>query len=362
MKKPIYKTAPYLQKVMTRYPIDSDIKSIAVAGDDLLYAASSKGLHKLENGVWSTILENESITCVYSDKEGRTYAAIGKTLYSVNEKSINVKYEFEKEITAVGGETRLYVLTGKYLYGEYDGEMIFENDTDFESFCLDERKGNVSIANERIVQRMEGKRKTWRCIFPDYSPMPEISIQTIAFDKIGYLWVGAKEGLYIYDYKEGWYSRKQIGILPEESIYAITFLENGDAFLGTDAGAVLISKGSAKYLPATRYAFSPDVTAVAERNGVLYTGSQGGIIKIEQKEMTLEEKAWEHFRFTEKYFPRKQGYVTGISGIENGDMSTATRSNITDNDGLWTHTYLSALCFCYAVTKNEEVRKAAKKA
>ena len=361
MKKPIYKTAPYLQKVMTRYPIDSDIKSIAVADDDLLYVASSKGLHKLENGVWSTILESENITCVYSDKEGRVYAAVGKTLYSVNEKSIKVKYEFENDITAVGGETRLYVLTGRYLFGEYDGKMEFENDTDFESFCVSERNGKVSIANNKIVQRMEGKRKTWRCIFPDYSPMPEMNIQTIAFDKIGYLWVGAKEGLYIYDYKEGWYSRKQIGILPEESINAITFLENGDAFLGTDAGAVLISKGSAKYLPATRYAFSPDVTAVAERNGVLYTGSQGGIIKIEHKEMTLEEKAWEQFRFTEKYFPRKQGYVTGIGGIVNGDMSNATRSNVTDNDGLWTHTYLASLCFCYAVTKDEEVLKAAKR-
>ena len=52
MKKPVYKTAPYLQRVMTRYPIDSDIKSIAVADDNLLYAASEKGLHKLENGKW----------------------------------------------------------------------------------------------------------------------------------------------------------------------------------------------------------------------------------------------------------------------------------------------------------------------
>ena len=108
MKKPIYKTAPYLQKVMTRYPIDSDIKKLAIAGDDLLYAASSMGLHKLENGVWSTVLENENITDVFSDKNGKTYAASGKILYSVNENQIEIKKEFEEEITALGGETRLY--------------------------------------------------------------------------------------------------------------------------------------------------------------------------------------------------------------------------------------------------------------
>ena len=42
-------------------------------------------------------------------------------------------------------------------------------------------------------------------------------------------------------------------------------------------------------------------------------------------------------------------------------MSNATRSNVTDNDGLWTHTYLASLCFCYAVTKDEEVLKAARR-
>ena len=60
MKKPIYKTAPYLQKVMTRYPIDSDIRKLTVISEDLLYAASSNGLHKLEKGVWSTVLDGET--------------------------------------------------------------------------------------------------------------------------------------------------------------------------------------------------------------------------------------------------------------------------------------------------------------
>ena len=361
MKKPIYKTVPYLQKVMTRYPIDSDIKKLSVAGDDLLYAASSKGLHKLENGVWSTVLENENITDVFTDKNGRTFAASGKCLYSVNENEIAVRHEFSEDITAIGGETRFYVLTAKRLIGEYEGEFVVENNTETPCFFLDEKNGRVCLGNNETLTRLEGKRKTMRMITSEFSPMPELNIKTIAFDKIGYLWVGAEEGLYIYDYKDGWYNRNQIGVLPGERINDIAFLDNGDVLLGTEAGAVLLSKGSAKYLPATRYAFSSEVTAVCEYNGALYTGSQGGVIKIEQKEMTLEEKAWEHFRFTEKYFPRKPGFVTSADNIKDGDMSTSTCSHITDNDGLWTHTYLAALCLCYAVTKDEEVLKAAKR-
>ena len=107
---------------------------------------------------------------------------------------------------------------------------------------------------------MEGKRRTWRIIFPEHSTMPEINMNVIAFDRQGYLLVGADEGLYIYDYKSGWYNHKQISALPEEKIYSISIGEDGTYLLGTDAGAVVIKNGMSKYLPATRYAYDTDVT------------------------------------------------------------------------------------------------------
>ncbi len=72
--------------------------------------------------------------------------------------------------------------------------------------------------------------------------------------------------------------------------------------------------------------------------------------------MTLYDKAVHYLDETEKYFPRKQGFVTAIHGKMGVDIS-----HISDNDGLWTQTYLAALCMWYDVTKDEKILTLARK-
>ncbi len=355
----VYKTSAFMQKLTEKFPLEADIKSLTSDGE-VLYAAGDDGLFKLCDGEWFACGEKMPFTCVYSGEEG-VFAVSGDTVYSVSKDEIKEFQTFDKKVTAMGGDTKTYLLLEDALYKFENGGFVYEQETEFNCFCLDEKKGKVCIANSRSVQRLEGKRKSWRCIFPEHSTMPEIKVNAIAFDNIGYLWVGADEGLYIYDYKSGWYSHKQISALPEEKVFSITFTKDGDAFVGTDAGAVLISMGGAKYLPAKRYALDTDVTAVYEKDGVLYTATKNGVVKISFKEMTLEEKADFFFEQTEKYFPRKEGFVTSIVNVVDGDVEKSGPSRITDNDGLWTQTYLSALCMCYAVTKNKKVLAAARR-
>lgn len=111
-----------------------------------------------------------------------------------------------------------------------------------------------------------------------------------------------------------------------------------------------------KYLPATRYAYDTDVTSVMYNKGVSYTASNGGVVKIYEKEMTLFEKCNHMFQQTEKYFPRKDGFITSVTALDGKHTS-----NVSDNDGLWTHCYLAALSLWYAVTKDEEILKAARR-
>ena len=66
------------------------------------------------------------------------------------------------------------------------------------------------------------------------------------------------------------------------------------------------------------------------------------------------------FQYTEKYYVREPGYVVGLNGISNRDISTGT-PRISDNDGLWSHCYLGGLSYCYAVTKDKKVLEAARK-
>ncbi len=352
----ILKTGKYPQRVTERYPIDGTVHSVAV-GENEIYLCTSEGLVKLTGDKINTLSSDLIFTTVHICKDGRVLAGCGNKVYVIGDKGAELLGEFDVDVTDIKDNNQLYVLTQSALYVERDEGFYRLSKCEQEAECLALFGERVCVSNSRCLQRMEGKRRTWRCIFPYHSTMPEIEINAIAFDKIGNLLVGAKEGLYIYDYKSGWYSHKEISALPEESVYSIDVAEDGSILVGTDAGAVLIKNGLRKYLPATRYAFNSNVTAVAFSGNDIYTVSDGGIVKISEKEMTLYDKAVHLFEITEKYFPRKDGFITGVSG----ELKEGSFSNISDNDGLWTQMYLAALCLWYDKTKDEKILKAARR-
>ena len=352
------KTGLYNQRMTESFPLDCKINSICLKDDNEIYACTDDGLKRLKDGVWQDFNDERVYSLVFCDGKGRVLLAHEKSVYVLKDNGTELLYEFNDIVSDIKFDGKLYVLTYASAYVETEDESKFFNLGFLEQKGLHLAvKGNrLCVADTRCVQRMEGKRRTWRCIFPDHTTMPEISIQCIAFDDNGYLLVGAKEGLFIYDYKNGWYSSELISALPKESVLSICVCADGSFLLGTDAGAVIIKNGIKKYLPATRYAYSTDVTAVTYCNNNLYTVSQGGIVKIYEKEMTLEDKADYFFKETEKYFPRKQGYITWVGKFDGTDCS-----HVTDNDGLWTQTYIAALAMCYSITKDEEVLKAARR-
>ena len=353
----VFKIGAFPQKITERFDVEGKIKSIAVSCDGTMYACAEEGLIKFVNGKGYQLFADGSFSKVYCDKKGRVFATKDKNVYQITDNGAIAFAEFDYPVVDLKGDDKLYVLTVNSLHVEDDDGFFTLQEMEQPERSLAVSGDKVCVASELCLQRMEGKRRTWRCIFPAHSTMPEIHINVIEFDKNGYLLVGADEGLFIYDYKCGWYSSNEISALPKETVYDICVCEDGSFLLGTDAGAIVIKNGMKKYLPATRYAYDTHVTAVAYRNGEIFTASEGGIVKTTEKEMTMGEKAQQLFELTEKYFPRKLGFVTWIKTAINTECSAYT-----DNDGLWTHTYLAALSMWYAVEKNEEVLKAARKA
>lgn len=346
----------YTQRITEHFELTGKISSIAVAQNGDIYACSEKGLCRLKDGEWNKLFSDGAFSKVYCDKKGRAFASLDKALYEITDNGANEIAGFDFPIVDLCGEDALYVLTEHSLHVEQGDGFFTLQEMDQDEISLAVQGDRLCVASKTCLQRMEGKRRTWRCIFPAYSTMPEININVIAFDKTGYLLVGADEGLFIYDYKSGWVGKNEISVLPEESVYSICVCDDGSFLLGTDAGAIHIKNGLAKYLPATRYAFSTDVTALAYSDGALYTASEGGIVKISEKLMTLEEKSKYLFELTEKNFPRAPGFVTWVKSLDGKDCS-----HTTDNDGLWTQSYLAGLSMWYAVTKDKEVREAARR-
>ncbi len=354
----MYKTSEYLQKIVTKMPLEGEILSIAAKNENCVFACTDNGLARFNGKEWNVLRGETKFNKVLVTPTGVVLASAGSELYEITDNGANLLFAFPEDICGFCYNEKIIVVTRNGYYLPCDGGFYKDHTHPIEQkpeliVALGEK---VCLVNSYCLQRLEGKRKTWRAIFHDHSTMPNIKINCAEFDGLGNLLIGTDTGLYIYDYKSTWLSKKEIPALPSEKIYAVTVLDDGGIFLGTEAGACLIKNGIAKYLPAEKFAFDTHVKAVAGYGNTLYTASKGGIVKISFENMTLLDKAEHIFNETETYFPRKEGFITWLNG-KKGEVV----SSISDNDGLWTQTYLSALCMAYDVTKDEKYRTAARR-
>ena len=302
-----------------------------------------------------------AVKTAYTSKNGEVFFATDKTVYSAVDGKIEEIQTFDDDIRAMSGNEDAYLLTENALYKFEDGkfERFFHNDVDASNLAISGNK--ITSSNNRALCIVNGKRKHWMSIFPEHSNMPEIKINCLAFDNgTGFLWLGTDKGVYIFDCKCNWFGHSELNALPEEEIFNIFFADDGRVILSSEAGLIILKNGSRKYLPATRWACESKINdAIACRN-TIWTATDSGVSKITETEMTLREKADYCFKFTEEKYVRTLGYVTGLNKIKDCDINTGAPC-ITDNDGLWTQTYIGALAYAYAVTKDEKILEAARR-
>ena len=302
-----------------------------------------------------------AVKTAYTSAEGTVYFATENTVYSVNGGKIEEMQSFDGEICAMSGTDGVYLLTSDTLYKLENGkfERFFHNEVD--AYCLAVSDTKITSAKNRSLSIVNGKRKHWMSIFPEHSNMPVLKINCLAFDNgTGFLWLGTDKGVYIFDCKCNWFGHNELNALPEEEIFNIFFADDGRVILSSEAGLIILKNGSRKYLPATRWACESKINAAVACGNTIWTATDSGVSKITETEMTLEEKADYCFKFTEEKYVRTLGYVTGLRGIKDCDINTGAPC-ITDNDGLWTQTYIGALAYAYAVTKNEKILEAARR-
>lgn len=302
-----------------------------------------------------------AVSRIFTAKSGKTYFASGKVLYIAENGTIAEMQQFDEDITGISGDDRIFLTTASAIYELVEGAFVRYFGTEMPVEGLAAACGHIMTFSGKVLMIFAGKRKNWRCVFPDNSPMPLFKINCLAFDKtLGFLWMGTDKGVFIYDNRCTWFGHKEINALPEEEIFSIRFAEDGRVVLGSAAGLIVMNKGEAKHLPATRWACAEKVNDALCVGNDIWTATDAGVTKITEKEMTLKEKADYCYELTEKLYLRHEGFLCFLDNVKDGDINTGV-PGISDNDGLWTHTYLAALCYCYAVTKDEKVLASARR-
>lgn len=364
-RKGFYKSQKYPQRTCEFFTAENGLlssKALCLAADKngTVYIGTEGGLNYTKADGTIGSFSCGKVQAVFSAGE-TVYFAAGNVLYSVNEGKISEMQTFEDDVIQMSGTDEIYLITASWLYILENGkfEKFFHTEFLPTDIAIAGKKITAASGNNLII--VNGKRKHWMTIFSEHSTMPSFKINCIAFDEsLGFLWLGTDKGAYIYDYKIGWYGHEQLDCLPEEEIYKIRFADDGRVILSSAAGLIIINNGSRKYLPATRWACEPKLNDAIAAGSSIWTATDSGVSKITETEMTLAEKAGYFFNLTEEKYIRTLGYVTGLHEIKNGDISTG-KPHVTDNDGLWTQTYIGALAYCYAVTKDKKVLEAARR-
>jgi len=365
-RKGFYKSNKYPQRTCEYYKSSNGLASdkaycLAASSDGTVYIGTENGLNYTKNDGTIGTFKCGAVKKLYSAKNGNVYFASENTVYGITEGKIAEIQTFDSKIRDISGVDDIYLLTADILYKFENGkfERFFHNNVDSSMLAINNNK--IISANNRTISIVNGKRKHWMTVFPEHSTMPEFKINCIKFDNIlGFLWLGTDKGCYIFDCKCNWFGPDELKALPAEEIYNISFADDGRVILSSEAGLIILNNGSRKYLPATRWACEKDINDAIAAGTTIWTATDSGVTKIIETAMTLEEKAEYCFNLIEDKYIRTLGYVTGLGGIQNGDINTG-KPGVSDNDGLWTQIYIGCLSYAYAVTKNEKYLEAARR-
>ncbi len=344
-----------------------NVTSVAFDGETL-YIAQPDGVFEYADGkLKKTAIGASKIFSA----DGKLYGAVGNNLCEIKKGKLKKIAEFDtpvKDISvALDGSFWLITETNLYLKKDDGFEEIV--DLPEGTVCvaaLDNKSkyGETVYIGSQVegFMSMKGKRRHWAELIPEMTPVLSSSINCVAIDSLGHIWVGSDEGLNIYDGRNFWFNGNDFYSVPAGSFNDMFFAKDGKKYFATNTGIVTLIEGKISYYSFGAWLMHPTVTKITVSDkGTIAAVTPRGISIITTKIMTLEEKAAHYDAMAVKYFTRNEGYQVSRKLRKYGDLDSGWLPN-SDNDGLFTGLYCASQCFRYAVTGSEEAKANAKKA
>jgi hypothetical protein len=335
------------------------VTALAVDAAGRAYVGTGKGLCVYENGTFSPVILEGAVSMLFAHEDG-VWVGTGTTLSLFSGCECVSSQEIGSlPVSMDTDDTQtLWLASSDHLY-RYDGK-------DFRAYSplrqspvvamAATESGGIYTALETHMQglRLDGKRPRWAEITPFSSRIPSFKVTALASDGDAHLWVGTDGGLCLYDCNSEWLTYETIKVFPAAPVTKILLGENGAVYVGTTIGLYVFDGVKRSFLGCERWLPAQEVTALAasKDGGELWVGTQNGVSRITYQLMSLGEKAAFYQETLEKYNVR-EGYVMHRDLTEKGRVDSGS-VQISDNDGIWTATYLAAQCFRYGATKSEE--------
>ena len=225
------------------------------------------------------------------------------------------------------------------------------------------RSGVVWVATDKGSFRQSGGKteplETPRLLKP-HGPEPRIdtTINCVAADGDGHILAGTSTGLYITDGGNIWHGLDRNDGMPIEDVRCLYCAPNGDVWGGTEKGAWRLRSGAFRYFAGKRWLPGDRVLGIwGDSRGRIWLETDGGTDCIEERQMTLSQKARAFNDLTQKWNNRR-GYINERSLKTPGELAGSV-FDASDNDGLWNSIYVAAMSFRFAATKDPEAKRQA---
>ena len=192
--------------------------------------------------------------------------------------------------------------------------------------------------------------------------LPSDDVRSLLLADDGTVWAGTPSGL----------ARLEPGAQTWVAFSGEDGLHCGDIrWLGKDtAGALLVAcgrggslfraDGSRRYYLGRNWLPDDEVRAMAlDADGAVWFATAGGVSRVEQRSMTLADRASIYDEIVQARHVRLGYTSTQCPLTAAGDVESAYGID-DDNDGQWTNMYLASQCFRYAVTGDEQARENAR--
>ncbi|HLV80413.1 MAG TPA: two-component regulator propeller domain-containing protein, partial [Chthonomonadaceae bacterium] len=183
-------------------------------------------------------------------------------------------------------------------------------------------------------------------------------VRCVVADRDGHLWAGTTAGVYATDGANWWHTLDRRDGMPIENVLCLYAAPNGDLWGGTEQGAWRLRAGGFRYFAGLRWLPGDKVKAIwGDGKGRVWLETDGGYACIEEKMLTLGQKALAFNEVTQKWNNRR-GYINERTLKMPGELAGSV-FEVSDNDGLWNAIYVGAMTFRYAATKDPEAKRQA---
>ncbi len=142
--------------------------------------------------------------------------------------------------------------------------------------------------------------------------------------------------------------------LPVENTTCLARGFDGDIWIGTENGAVRMLQNEWQYFGADQWLPGKYVNDIVAGDSVVYIATDRGISILKYEPYTLLKKASYYERHLNEWGHKRLGFIHKL--YWKGDEWIR---EISDNDGGNTSTYLAAMCYKYAIKRDETSRREA---